>query len=165
MSILHSELYDDVETRARADTRPWRPISATSPAGPYAISNSTSGDTDCFSVVELAGGQLAGEALLWAIDSHNRCAHLGLSLRPGYRGRGLAADVVRLLCRYGFAVRGMQRLQIETLADNIPMLRTAATAGFTREGTLRRAAWVNGGFLDEAVFGLLAHEWAVDGTP
>lgn len=24
--VLHSALYDDVDTRARADSRPWRPI-------------------------------------------------------------------------------------------------------------------------------------------
>jgi RimJ/RimL family protein N-acetyltransferase len=113
----------------------------------------------CFSVVELATGELAGEALLWDIDLHNRAAHIGISLRPAFRGRGLGADAVRVLCRYGFAIRGLHRLQAETLATNNAMIQAADRAGFTREGTLRRAAWVDGEFLDEVILGLLAAEW------
>jgi RimJ/RimL family protein N-acetyltransferase len=56
-------------------------------------------------------------------------------------------------------VRGLQRLQIETLAENAAMLKAAARLGFTVEGTLRRAAWVYGAFVDEVVLGLLAEEW------
>jgi RimJ/RimL family protein N-acetyltransferase len=156
--VLHAELHDDVEVRSRADSRPWRPIAAQSPASPYAVADPTE-DAACFSVVELAGDELAGEALLWGIDLHNRSAHLGLSLRPAFRGRGLGTDAVRTLCTYGFALRGLHRLQLETLADNAAMLGAATAAGFTVEGTLRRSAWVNGDFVDEVLCGLLAAEW------
>ncbi len=115
--VLHSELYDDVVTRSRADTRPWRPINPGSAASPFAVTDPTD-DAAVFSVVELAGDDLAGEALLWNIDPHNRTAHLGISLRPAFRGRGLGTDVVRVLCTYGFAVRGLHRLQVDTLADH-----------------------------------------------
>jgi RimJ/RimL family protein N-acetyltransferase len=156
--VLGAELYEDVATRMRADSRPWRPIPPGSPASPYAVSG-PSDDAAVFSVVRLPADELAGEALLWGIDQHNRFAHIGISLRPAFRGHGLGADVVRLLCYYGFAVRGMHRLQIETLADNAAMIAIATRAGFTREGTLRGAAWVDGAFADEAILGLLAAEW------
>ena len=90
---------------------------------------------------------------------HNRTAHIGISLLPEMRGRGLGTDVVRILCRYGFAIRGLHRLQAETLADNNAMIQTAIRAGFAREGTLRRSTWVNGDFADEVILGLLAAEW------
>jgi RimJ/RimL family protein N-acetyltransferase len=153
---LHAELHDDVATRSRADSRPWRPL----PPGtgsPYAVSDDPS--AACFSVVEIAGGDLAGEALLWGIDLHNRMAHLGVSLRPGFRGRGLSVDVLRVLCRYGFTVRGLHRLQVDTLADNAAMVRAAEHAGFVLEGTLHESAWVSGAFADEVVLGLLADAW------
>jgi len=156
--ILHAELYDDVATRSRADSRPWQPIPPGSDRSPFAVTGPSEGAA-CFSVVVRASGDLAGEALLWGIDSHNRTAHLGMALRPAFRGRGLAGDVLHTLCDYGFAVRGRQRLQIETLTDNAPMLAAAAGAGFTREGTLRRSAWVCGAWADEAILGLLASEW------
>jgi RimJ/RimL family protein N-acetyltransferase len=75
------------------------------------------------------------------------------------RGRGLGADVVRVLCHYGFVVRGLRRLQVDTLADNAAMIRAATRSGFVLEGTLRRAAWANGEFLDEVILGLLASDW------
>jgi RimJ/RimL family protein N-acetyltransferase len=160
--VLQSELYDDVATRSRADSRPWVPLPPHSRHSPYAV-DAPPQDAACFSVVELASGELAGEALLWGIDRHNRLAHLGVALRPSHRGRRLCADVLDALCRYGFTVLGLRRLQIETLTDNLPMLAAAARTGFVREGTLRRSAWVYGAFADEAVLGLLAEEWTAGG--
>ncbi len=152
--VLHAELYEDVAMRSQADSRPWRPIPAGS-TSPYAIGE-LHDDVAIFSVVELAGGELAGDAVLWSIDLHNRMAHIGLGLRPAFRGRGLGTDVVRAMCEYGFSVRGLHRLQIETLVTNAAMIKAAERAGFTHEGTLRRAAWVTGEFLDEVIYGLLA---------
>lgn len=156
--VLHAELYDDVVTRSRADSRPWSPIGVDSPASPYAVGRPTA-DAACFSVVELGDEELAGEALLWGIDLHNRAAHLGMSLRPAFRGRGLGTDVVRVLCHYGFTVRGLHRLQLETLSDNTAMIQAAKRCGFALEGTLRGAAWAYGKFVDEVVLGLLADRW------
>ena len=110
-------------------------------------------------MVELATGGLAGESILWAIDLHNRSAHIGLSLLPAFRGQHLGTDVVRVLCRYGFALRGLHRLQIETLVDNHAMIGAATRAGFVAEGTLRGMAWVEGTFMDEVILGLLATDW------
>lgn len=161
--VLQSGLHDDVDTWARSDGRPWRPISPVVSASPYRIREEPLESVEPFSVVVLAeDDRLAGEAVLWGIDLHNRIAHIGISLLPELRGLGLGVDVVRVLCHYGFAVRGMHRLQIETLADNQAMLRAATRAGFTQEGLLRRAAWVNGEFLDEVILSQLADEWTRD---
>jgi RimJ/RimL family protein N-acetyltransferase len=43
------------------------------------------------------------------------------------------------------------------------MIRAASRAGFVHEGTLRRAAWVNGEFADEVILGLLATDWVRGG--
>ena len=158
--VLHAGLYDDVATRSRADSRPWQPIPADGSRSPFAVADPPDPAAACFSVVALDSQELAGAALLWGIDTHNRMAHLGITLLPAFRGRGFGSDVVRVLCEYGFAVRGLQRLQIETLTDNAPMIAAAAGAGFTAEGTLRRSAWVYGAFADEVILGLLADEWA-----
>ena len=109
--------------------------------------------------MELESQELVGEALLWGIDMHSRKAHIGMAFRPATRGRGFALDVLQTLCQYGFTVRGLQRLQIETLTDNAPMLTAALRAGFTREGTLRHSAWAYGTYADEAVLGLLVDDW------
>jgi len=38
------------------------------------------------------------------------------------------------------------------------MMAVAEKVGFTREGTTRGSAWVNGRFYDDVIFGLLAEE-------
>jgi RimJ/RimL family protein N-acetyltransferase len=158
LPILQAQLYEDIVTRSHADTRPWRPIPPDPALSPYAVTE-VSDDAAFFSVVTADEGELAGEALLWGIDLHNRLAHAGLALLPGFRGRGWSIEVLRLLCRYGFAVRGLNGLQLETSAENKAMRRAAARVGFREEGVLRQAGWAVGSFVDVAVLGLLAADW------
>ncbi len=161
IEVFETELLNDAETRMRSDSRPWRPVTPGSPDSPYR-EQAPRGDQSAtvpFSAVELATGELVGNALLWGIDLHNRNAHLGISLRPAFRGKHLGTDIVRVLCRYGFAIRGLHRLQVDTLADNDAMIGAATRAGFVHEGTLRQFAWVNGSFADEVILSQLASEW------
>ncbi|WP_328673533.1 GNAT family N-acetyltransferase [Streptomyces sp. NBC_00322] len=159
--ILRAELYDDVVNASRAEGRPWRPITPGSKDSRLVVDDKEQGHVP-FSVVELDGGTLVGTAVLWDIDNHNRSAHIGLGLLPSSRGKGYGTDVVGVLCHYGFVVRGLQRLQIETLSDNAAMLCSAERNGFVREGVLRSSAWVMGEFLDEVLLGLLVQDWKQD---
>lgn len=148
----------DVITTARATGQPWRPYTPGSKESPFKVDDAKEGVVH-FSVVDLVDGALVGTANLWGIDKHARSAHIGMGLLPAARGKGYATDVVGTLCHYGFAVHGLHRLQVETLADNAAMLRAAERNGFVREGVRRDASWVVGEFLDEVVLGLLVHEW------
>jgi len=156
--VLMADLYDDVVAGSRAQAAPWRPIAADSKDNPLLVDDKAAAHVP-FSVVELDGGALVGTAALWGIDNHHRSAHVGLGLMPHARGKGYGSDIVGALCHYGFVVRGLNRLQIETLADNTAMLRAAERNGFAREGVLRSSAWVLGEFLDEVLLGLLAADW------
>ncbi|MEF9904928.1 GNAT family N-acetyltransferase [Streptomyces sp. P9-A2] len=159
--VLRAELYDDVANASRAEGGPWRPITPGSKDARLVVDDKEQGRVP-FSVVELDGGTLVGTAALWGIDNHNRSAHIGLGLLPSSRGKGYGTDVVAVLCHYGFVVRGLQRLQIETLSDNAAMLRSAERNGFVREGVLRSSAWVMGEFMDEVLLGLLVQDWKPD---
>jgi RimJ/RimL family protein N-acetyltransferase len=156
--ILHAELYEDVVTRSRSDTRPWTPISAESGNSPFGLEG-RGDDAAAFTIVTLSDDEVVGGAVLWGIDSHNRLAHIGVSLIPASRGHGYGADVVAVLCHYGFVVRGMHRLQIETLSDNAAMIRAAEKSGFAVEGTLSESGWVMGKFQDEVILGLVETNW------
>lgn len=159
--ILQTELYDDVVNYSRSEVRPWRPITPGSKDSRLVVDDKEQRHVP-FSVVELDGGTLVGYAVLSNIDNHNRSAHIGLGLLPSSRGKGYGTDVVAVLCHYGFVVRGLQRLQIETLSDNAAMLRSAERNGFVREGVLRSSAWVMGEFLDDVLLGLLVRDWKPD---
>jgi len=159
IEVFETELLADVETRMRATGRPWLPVAPGAPDSPYRQGQDPQTVVG-FSVVELATGDLAGEAVVSGIDLHNRHAEIGLVLRPAFRGRHLGTDVVRVLCHYGFAIRGLHRLVITTLADNHAMIGAATQAGFALEGTMRDAAWINGTFADGVMLSLLHPEWS-----
>jgi RimJ/RimL family protein N-acetyltransferase len=158
IEILEAELLNDVMTRVRSDSRPWRPVAPGSADSPYR--NTVDPATMIrFSVIELATGELAGEAVMFEIDRHNRNAHIGMALRPACRGRHLGTDLVRVLCRYGFEICGLHRLQVDTLTENDAMIGAATRAGFVAEGVRRQVGWVNGAFADGLVLSQLATEW------
>jgi RimJ/RimL family protein N-acetyltransferase len=75
----------------------------------------------------------------------------GISLLPEARGQGYGAEVIRLLCRYGFRNRNLRRLELETLASNTAMRRTAEACGFTHEGTQRERGCDGDGFADMVI--------------
>jgi RimJ/RimL family protein N-acetyltransferase len=159
VEIFETELLNDVETRIRATGRPWLPVAPGAADSPYRQVP----DRDAvvrFSVVELATGELAGEAVMSGIDLHNRHAEIGLVLRPACRGRHLGTDVVRVLCHYGFTIRGLHRIQITTLADNRAMITAAVRVGFVLEGTMRETAWLDGAFADGVTLSQLSGEWS-----
>jgi len=159
IEVFETELLTDVETRARATSRPWLPVAPGSADSPYRQVQ----DRDAvvrFSVVDLATEELAGEAVMSGIDLHNRHAEIGLVLRPAFRGRHLGTDVVRVLCHYGFTIRGLHRIQITALADNHAMIAAAVRVGFVLEGTMRETAWIDGAFADGVTLSLLFDEWS-----
>jgi RimJ/RimL family protein N-acetyltransferase len=107
-----------------------------------------------------ADGRLVGLASLWGIDLHNGVAHVGLSIgSKTHRGQGLGRDALAVITDYGFRLRGLHRLQLETLAANEAMVRTARSVGYHEEGRLRQSAFVSGSYVDEILFGLLSCEW------
>jgi RimJ/RimL family protein N-acetyltransferase len=158
IGIFETELHNDIETRIRATGRPWLPVAPGAADSPYRKPEDPA--VVRFAVVELATADLAGEAVMSGLDLHNRHAEIGLVLRPAFRGKHLGTDVVRVLCHYGFTIRGLHRLQITTLADNHPMIAAAVRAGFVLEGTHRETAWINGAFADGVTLSLLSDEWS-----
>jgi RimJ/RimL family protein N-acetyltransferase len=107
----------------------------------------------------IAHGDVVGEATCWGIDNHNGAANIGLRLVEEARGLGFGTDVVRMLCDYGFRLRGMYRLTCATLASNVAMIRVAEKAGFVAEARLRSAAFVDGHREDVVYLGLLREDW------
>ncbi len=82
-------------------------------------------------------------------------ADLGYWVAPEARGRGIAARAVRLLAAYGFGTLALERLEILVHPDNLPSLRVAAAAGFTREGLLRSHTVIRGRRHDMTVWSRL----------
>lgn len=156
-------LWSDPELHQIADTSPWVPQSLEAAYARFdkELADEPDPKVARFAVVPRAepDGPAVGSATLWDIDMHQRIAHVGLGLLPEARGHGYGTDTVRVLCDYGFRLRGLARIGCETLATNAGMLAAAEKAGFTREGVLRGNAVVDGERVDEVLLGILASEW------
>jgi len=156
------ELDADVEQFSLASPRPFTPRALAARQAEY-DKRQTEHDpkTTAFTIQRLddEAGAALGSVGLWEIDLHNRSAHVAISLLASARGQGLGRDAVEVICRFGFDVRGLERLSLETLESNTAMRAVAAACGFVEEGRLRGAAWYLGRRVDEVVYGLLAGEW------
>lgn len=75
------------------------------------------------------------------------------------RGEGIMAEAVGILCDYLFKSKNIFRIQLQIETDNIPSLRTAEKAGFTREGVLRQCLMSRGEPRDMAIYSILRSEF------
>jgi RimJ/RimL family protein N-acetyltransferase len=112
-----------------------------------------------FSVEERDTGEFAGHVTMWGAVLPERAATLAIVLGPGFVGRGLGTDAVRVMVRYGFLVMGLNRIELRVLALNDRARRAYAKAGFVEEGVRREAVFLGGGFGDEVVMSVLRAEW------
>jgi RimJ/RimL family protein N-acetyltransferase len=105
-------------------------------------------------VFEKATGALVGTQALSRRGPGR--SEIGYWTAAAARGRGLALEAVRAVCRWGFAERGLRRIEWTAYLGNEPSRALALKAGFTMEGTLRSYAEQRGEFRDVWMGSLLA---------
>lgn len=116
--------------------------------------------TDGAEFVVEVDGEPIGRCGMFGEDQLARNAEVGIALLPEARGRGHGVDALRVLTRFVFTGRNVQRLHLETLATNTAAITCYEKVGFIQEGKLRRHAFVDGGYVDTVIMGLLLSEWA-----
>jgi RimJ/RimL family protein N-acetyltransferase len=115
---------------------------------------------ELFAIRTLDGDRLVGTCQLLGIDARHRTAELQIRIgEPDARGRGIGTEAVGLLLRHAFADRDLERVSLHVFATNSPALAAYEKSGFTREGVLRRAAYVDGRREDVVVMAILREEW------
>ena len=97
------------------------------------------GDRAECTIQDAATGAFAGNISLYYWARQQREAMLGYSLRPEFRGKGIATRAVNLLSRWAFENVGVVRLIAGTFPENRASQRVLERAGFTREGYLKAA--------------------------
>ncbi|SFK66835.1 Protein N-acetyltransferase, RimJ/RimL family [Halogranum rubrum] len=86
-------------------------------------------------------------------------AEIAYMVAPDKWGNGYATEAVRLICRYGFEERRLNKVYAEPFATNTGSCRVLEKVGFSEEGTLRQEAFIEGEYVDVRRYGLLAEEW------
>lgn len=120
------------------------------------------GTTDHHFVICLADtGRAIGTIGLHALDLADGVAEFGIAIgeRSAWN-RGYGTDATRAICDFGFGELRLERIGLHVYAGNERARRAYTKAGFVHEGTLRRARYQHGEFLDVHVMSLLRDEWA-----
>jgi RimJ/RimL family protein N-acetyltransferase len=137
------------------------PMSQAAEEGWFERMSAAYGATDYHFVICLLGDDRPiGTAGLHAVDRANGTADFGIAIgEKSEWGRGYGTDATRSICDFGFGELRLERIGLYVYAGNDRARRAYEKAGFTMEGTLRRAHFTRGEHLDVHVMSVLRDEW------
>lgn len=112
-----------------------------------------------------AAGEHVGNVLL-KISPRHRSGYFQIYIgEQRARRQGLGEMALKTTLIQAFAVHGLHRVWLHTLAGNVAAESLYAKHGFVLEGTERDALLWNGVFVSQRRWSLLEHEWrAATGT-
>lgn len=118
-----------------------------------------SGEVIQFIICEMETDRPVGSAYFRDIDKEHRNAEYGIFIGVDDAvGHGIGSEVCRLACRYGFEVEKWHKIRLRVFPDNIAAIRSYEKAGFEREACLRDEVYIDGGYRDVILMGLVNQE-------
>lgn len=106
-----------------------------------------------------AGEALCGAVRLKDIERDDRKAKIGYFLGSEFAGKGIVTSALKAVLAWCFGPLGLNRIALHCASSNLRSMRVAERLGFVREGVLRQDEFLNGEFVDQYVYGLLAAEF------
>jgi ribosomal-protein-serine acetyltransferase len=103
-------------------------------------------------------GAIAGTIGFNSIDAANRSGEIGYWLRADFQGRGIVTAACRALARHAFDSLGLNCVRLAAATDNAKSRAVPERLGFHLDGVLREQEWVDGRFVDHAVYTLLRRD-------
>lgn len=102
-----------------------------------------------FTIETLAESKIIGACSIRGGPAEDRRAELGITVGDrNYWDGGYGADAMRVLCRIGFEVMNLHRIELSVLADNPRAVRCYEKVGFVHEGRARDASFWAGRYRD-----------------
>lgn len=109
--------------------------------------------------IETLAGKLIGGCGLEGVHAENREAILGIAIGDrSYWDGGYGTDAMRVLCRFGFEMMNLHRIQLDVYEGNARGIHVYEKVGFQVEGRRRQALFKYGKYHDVIVMGLLRGE-------
>ena len=88
-------------------------------------------------------------------EAEHARAEVGFVLSREYWGRGLMAEAVRAMLRFGFERMNLNRIEARCIAENAASARVMEKAGMFYEGTLRQREYIKGAYRDIKLYAIL----------
>ena len=91
-------------------------------------------------------------------NSLNRSAELGLIVDPDERRKGYGSDALKVLIRYLFTYRGLNKVYAQTAQFNTQTIALVESLGLKKDATLRDHYFYRGEFHHGLIYSLLQFE-------
>jgi len=104
--------------------------------------------------------RVIGQICLKSIKWINHKAEISLFISREHQSQGHGLLALSTIIGYAFKRLNLYRLEAEVIDGNTASLRLLKKTGFTEEGRLREAKFVNGEYKDLLRFGLLRREYS-----
>ena len=92
---------------------------------------------------------------------HSR-AEIGYELSRDFWGRGIAAEALHAVLKFGFTQLSLNRIEALTEPANLPSQKLLEARGFMREGLLRDYECTRGEFEDLYMYSVLKRDFRVE---
>ncbi|OCG06532.1 hypothetical protein A9G13_09665 [Gilliamella sp. wkB178] len=90
------------------------------------------------------------------IDNANKTAYIGYWLDSRMQGHGIMTQAIHTLTKYYAESRIIKRFVIKCSVDNSKSNQVAKRCGFSYEGTLKQAEYLNGIYHDQNIYALIS---------
>lgn len=111
-----------------------------------------------FTVVRKKDDVAVGMIRFFGLNTLNRSVELGLQIDPDEQRNGFGSDAMRVLIRYLFRYRGLNKVHAQTADFNEGAVALLEGLGFKRDGRLRQHYFYDGAFHDGYIYSLLLYE-------
>jgi len=106
---------------------------------------------------------LCGVVSFNQVEPLNKTAYIGYWLEEGAQGRGIISRSIQAIMRH-YADKGeVRRFVIKCIVTNEASNRVAQRNGFSLEGCLKQAEYLNGDYHDQNIYGRIIE--AAQNTP
>ena len=113
-----------------------------------------------FVICLLEDGRAIGTVGLHEIDQESGTAAFGIAIgEKSEWDKGYGTDALNAISDFGFGELRLERIWLDVYQENMRAQRSYQKAGFTTEGTMRRAIFKHGKFADVHRMSLLRDEW------
>lgn len=109
--------------------------------------------------IETLEGENVGSLNLCGVDERNGTFGIGAQVDRDHRGKGYGTSAMRILLRYAFLERRLNKFNVSVLEGNIGSATMMKKLGCKQEGIRRQVVYTNGKYLDEIFFGLTKDEF------
>ncbi len=112
-----------------------------------------------WAIVEKQSSSFIGYCGFWRIFWEDRSAEIGYALNPLFWNKGLMAEALVLIIKFGFDILNFTTIIANLNPDNVRSIKLLEKVGFKKEAFLKENYLFNEKYVDTLVYGLIKEEF------